>query len=185
TREQRAPRLVRLGGEGRVNRGKQRVCDSPVDEGAHARQHDRHRQRKGERQPQPGGQRLQRLARSAWPTPRTVSSESLPNGLSTFARRDPIYTSTTFERRSNARSQRASSNTEREGTFPGRRMKSSSRANSLTERSSSRSPRHARRADGSRRRSPTSTMVGRSLGIRRTRARNRASSSSNEKGLTR
>ena len=45
--------LRRLGAKRLIDGGEQRVSDALVDEEAHAREHDRHRDCEGEREPQP------------------------------------------------------------------------------------------------------------------------------------
>ena len=64
-------------------------------------------------------------------------------------------------------------------------MKVSSSENSFAERLMSVPSRLTRLDEGSRVRSPTWSTAGRSTGPRRAKARSRASSSENEKGLTR
>ena len=80
-------RLRRLRPEGLINRAEQRAADAEVDEDAHGREHERHREREREREPEPDRKAAQVLDRNRYPTPRTVSRESVPNGLSIFSRR--------------------------------------------------------------------------------------------------
>jgi hypothetical protein len=80
--------VLRARAELLVERAGQVGRDPLVHEPAGRQQHDGHRAREDERQP-PADRQARHLSpsRRRYPTPRTVSSESVPNGRSIFSRR--------------------------------------------------------------------------------------------------